>query len=149
MTVLSSAVFSGKRAAEIVGITYRQLDYWARTDLIRPTVCEASGSGSRRRYSHADLVALYVVKELLAGGIRLEVVRRVFNELFSLRGDSVALTEATLVIDRGGVTVVRDDAEMLAVLRQGQGMVNLLNISSCVYELNQRIAEEARAGWVA
>ena len=40
--------YSGARAAEIVGITYRQLDYWARTDLIRPSIADASGSGSRR-----------------------------------------------------------------------------------------------------
>ena len=46
--------YSGKRTAEIVGITYRQLDYWARTDLIRPTLTDATGSGSRRLYAYAD-----------------------------------------------------------------------------------------------
>ena len=48
--------YTGKRAAEIVGITYRQLDYWARTDLIRPSVADAAGSGSRRSYSYQDHV---------------------------------------------------------------------------------------------
>ena len=67
--------FSGKRAAEIVGITYRQLDYWARTDLIRPSLADAQGSGSRRRYSYRNLLELKVIKTLLDAGIKLESVR--------------------------------------------------------------------------
>ena len=50
--------YPGKRAAEIAGITYRQLDYWARTDLVRPSLARATGSGSRRRYSYRDLLEL-------------------------------------------------------------------------------------------
>ncbi|HQK88382.1 MAG TPA: MerR family transcriptional regulator [Acidobacteriota bacterium] len=64
--------FSGKRTAEIVGITYRQLDYWARTDLVRPSLVDAAGSGSRRRYSYRDLLELKIIKKLLDAGIRLE-----------------------------------------------------------------------------
>jgi DNA-binding transcriptional MerR regulator len=52
------AGYSGTRAAQIVGITYRQLDYWARTDLVRPSLVDATGSGSRRRYSFRDLLEL-------------------------------------------------------------------------------------------
>ena len=73
--------FSGKRTAELVGITYRQLDYWARTDLIRPSLADAQGSGSRRSYSYQDLLELKVVKTLLDAGIRLEMVRDVFSYL--------------------------------------------------------------------
>ena len=67
--------FAGSRAAELVDITYRQLDYWARTDLIRPSLSDARGSGSRRRYSYQDLLELKVIKTLLDAGIRLELVR--------------------------------------------------------------------------
>ena len=70
--------YSGKRTAEIVGITYRQLDYWARTDLIRPSLTDASGSGSRRLYAYEDLLELRIVKQLLDAGIKLEMVRQVF-----------------------------------------------------------------------
>ena len=73
--------FSGTQAAKIVGISYRQLDYWARTDLIRPTAADASGSGSRRVYSYRDLLELRVIKNLLDAGIRLESVREVFTYL--------------------------------------------------------------------
>ncbi|MBA3289161.1 MAG: MerR family transcriptional regulator, partial [Acidimicrobiia bacterium] len=69
---MSEPGYSGTRAAKIVGITYRQLDYWARTDLLRPSLTEASGSGSRRRYSYRDLLELRVIKTLLDAGIRLE-----------------------------------------------------------------------------
>ena len=71
--------YSGKRTAEIVGISYRQLDYWARTDLLRPSLSDATGSGSRRRYSYRDLLELKVIKSLLDSGIKLEQVRNVFS----------------------------------------------------------------------
>ena len=79
----SCSTFADSRssAAEIVGISYRQLDYWARTDLIRPSLAEATGSGSRRRYSYRDLLELRVIKTLLDAGIRLESVREVFTYL--------------------------------------------------------------------
>ncbi|MSZ06896.1 MAG: MerR family transcriptional regulator, partial [Actinobacteria bacterium] len=50
--------YSGSQAAEVVGITYRQLDYWARTDLIRPSSCDAKGSGTRRVYNYRNLLEL-------------------------------------------------------------------------------------------
>ena len=79
--------YSGKKAAEIVGITYRQLDYWARTDLVRPSLADANGSGTRRRYSYRDLLELKVVKSLLDAGIRLELVREVFSYLRDQLGE--------------------------------------------------------------
>src|SRR6478752_1109555 len=71
--------FSGRRTAEIVGISYRQLDYWARTDLVTPSLAEARGSGSRRLYSYRDLLELKVIKTLLDAGLKLESVRQVFT----------------------------------------------------------------------
>ena len=78
---MSEEGFSGTKAATIVGITYRQLDYWARTDLIRPSLADASGSGSRRLYSYRDLLELRVIKSLLDAGIKLESVRTAFEYL--------------------------------------------------------------------
>ena len=77
----AAATFSGTQAADIVGISYRQLDYWARTDLVRPSVTDAKGSGSRRHYSYRNLLELRMVKSLLDAGIRLESVRDVFAYL--------------------------------------------------------------------
>ena len=97
--------YSGKRAAEIVGITYRQLDYWARTDLVRPSLADATGSGSRRRYSYRDLLELKVIKTLLDAGIKLESVREVFDYLRAHLGDDIAA--ANLVISGTSVVLVR------------------------------------------
>src|SRR6266567_1955022 len=65
--------FRGPQVCKIVGISYRQLDYWARTDLVRPSLADAHGSGSQRRYSYTDLVRLKVVKSLLDAGVSLKL----------------------------------------------------------------------------
>src|SRR5882724_2751329 len=88
--------FRGPQVCSIVGITYRQLDYWARTDLVRPSITDAKGSGTRRAYSYRNLLELKIIKQLLDAGIRLEVVRDVFDELRARLGDD--LTSAKLVI---------------------------------------------------
>ena len=87
MRAVDEAGYSGTQTAKIVGITYRQLDYWARTDLIRPSLADATGSGSRRRYAYRDLLELRIIKKLLDAGIKLESVRDVFNYLREHVGD--------------------------------------------------------------
>ena len=131
------ASFSGKRTAEIVGITYRQLDYWARTDLIRPSLADASGSGSRRKYAYADLLELRIIKQLLDAGIKLETVRQVFTELRRLVGDDIA--SANLVIDGSAVALALDDGQLLDLVKQGQGVLNVMNLGQCKTELDHRI----------
>ncbi len=120
--------YSGTQAAKVVGITYRQLDYWARTDLIRPSVTDASGSGSRRSYSYNDLLELRVIKTLLDAGIKLESVRDVFEYLRThVSGD---IASAHLVISGNSVVLAEGD-ELIDVLRQGQGVLNVLSLA-CV-----------------
>src|SRR5437763_4642789 len=106
---LNGAGFSGTKAATIVGITYRQLDYWARTDLIRPSLADAAGSGSRRRYSYRNLLELKLIKTLLDAGIRLESVRSAFSYLRENLGEDI--TSARLVISGSSAVLVRDNDE--------------------------------------
>ena len=132
--------YSGKKAAEIVGITYRQLDYWARTDLVRPSVTDASGSGSRRRYSYRDLLELKVIKTLLDAGIKLESVRTVFEYLRTQLGEDVA--SAQLVITGGSAILVRDDHELVDVLKQGQFVMgSVLSLGGVQREVDDAIVE--------
>ena len=132
--------FSGKRAAEIVGITYRQLDYWARTDLIRPSVADAEGSGTRRRYSYKDLLELKVIKRLLDAGIKLESIREAFVYLRERLGEDVA--SAHLVIDGTSAVLVRGNELIDVVNRyQGQGVLNLLPMDGVIEELDSAVAE--------
>ncbi len=132
--------YSGKKAAEIVGISYRQLDYWARTDLIRPSVTDAAGSGSRRQYSYRDLLELKVVKSMLDAGIKLESVRTAFEYLRENLGEDVA--SARLVIGGGRAVLVRDDAELLDVIKSGQlVMTSLLSLDGVQAEIDAAVRD--------
>ncbi|HRW39331.1 MAG: MerR family transcriptional regulator [Acidimicrobiales bacterium] len=132
--------YSGKKAAEIVGISYRQLDYWARTDLVRPSVADAAGSGSRRQYGYRDLLELKVVKSMLDAGIKLESVRSAFDYLREQLGEDVA--SAQLVIGGGKAILVRDDQELLDVIKNGQlVMTSLLSLDGVQREIDSAIVE--------
>lgn len=130
--------FSGKKASEIAGITYRQLDYWARTDLVRPSLTDASGSGSRRRYAYRDLLELKVIKSLLDAGIKLELVRDAFSYLREQLGEDVS--SANLVIS-GTSVQIRDGDELIDLVKQGQGVLNILPLGGVKDEVDARIVE--------
>lgn len=119
--------YSGTQTAKLVGITYRQLDYWARTDLIRPSLSDACGSGSRRRYSYQDLLELRVIKTLIDSGIKLESVREVFEYLRTHVTTDIA--SAHLVID-GSSVVLCHGSELIDVLNKGQGVLNVLSLAN-------------------
>ena len=132
--------YSGKKAAEIVGISYRQLDYWARTDLVRPSVADAKGSGSRRQYSYGDLLELKVIKSMLDAGIKLESVREAFAYLREQLGEDIA--SAQLVIGGGSAILVRDDLELVDVLKKGQFvMTSILSLDGVQREIDTAIVE--------
>lgn len=128
--------YSATQAAEIVGITYRRLDYWARTDLVRPSAVDAAGSGSRRHYTYRDLLELKVIKKLLDAGIKLESIRDVFSYMRAHVETDIAA--AHLVID-GNSVVLCDGDELIDVLRHGQGVLNVLPMSGVRDEVDRRI----------
>ena len=130
--------FSGRKTAEVVGISYRQLDYWARTDLVRPSLAEARGSGSRRLYSYRDLLELKVIKTLLDAGIKLESVRRVFSYMREQLGEDIS--SANLVISGRTSVLVRSGEQLIDVLQQGQGVLNVLSLGGVREELEADLA---------
>ncbi len=95
--LVTESGFSGPQVCSIVGITYRQLDYWARTDLVRPSLADARGSGTQRRYSYRDLVRLKVVKSLLDAGVKLQTARKAIEYLRDDLGED--WDTASLVLD--------------------------------------------------
>ena len=129
--------FSGTRTAKVVGISYRQLDYWARTDLIRPSLSDATGSGSRRSYSYNDLLELKTIKKLLDAGIKLEQVRKVFEYLRQHVTTDIA--SAHIVID-GGSVMLCDGDQLVDVLKNGQGVLNVLSLGGVRDELEADLA---------
>ena len=128
--------YRGPQVCSIVGITYRQLDYWARTDLLRPSIIDARGSGSQRRYSYGDLVALKVIKRLLDAGISLAQARRA---IACLRASGEDLGTANLVIEEGRSVLAHSGEEIVDLLQGGQGVFNIVPLAGVVGELDAAI----------
>lgn len=131
--------FSGPQVCSIVGITYRQLDYWARTDLVRPSLAEARGSGTQRRYSYRDLVRLKVVKNLLDAGVKLQAARKAIEYLRDDLGEE--WETASLVLDGTNSVLARDGEALVDLVRRGQGVLNIVPLGSMVGEIDAAIVE--------
>ena len=134
--------FRGAQVCSLVGITYRQLDYWARTGLLRPSITDATGSGSQRRYSYGDVLELKVIKRLLDAGLKLQQARQAVE---CLRGDLGAdLASAQLVLAGSRSVLAQSDGEIVDLLAGGQGVFNILPLSGVVSELEAAIVEIRR-----
>ena len=133
--------FRGPQVCKIVGITYRQLDYWARTDLLRPSLADAKGSGSQRRYSYRDLLDLKVIKQLLDAGVSLQSARRAIAYLREHLGEDVAT--ANLVLNGAGTLLARTGEEVVDLLRGGQGVLNIVPLAGVKESLDAAILELA------
>ena len=125
MRQLPEAGFRGPQVCSIVGITYRQLDYWTRTGLVRPSVAEANGSGTQRRYSFRDLVELKVIKQMLDAGIELRSARKAIESLRAYDKDPAS---ARLVIDGASVMLAESDEQVIDLVRRGQGVLSVVAI---------------------
>ena len=136
--VPEDAGFRGPVACSAAGITYRQLDYWARTGLVTPGIRSAGGSGTQRLYSFRDILMLRVVKNLLDAGISLQQIRRAIDHLRS-RGDE-NLTGITLMSDGVSVYECTSEHEVLDLLRGGQGMF-AITLDGVVRDLEGSLTE--------
>ena len=115
--------YRGPTACSAAGITYRQLDYWARTGLVEPSVRGAHGSGSQRLYSFRDILVLRVVKRLLDTGISLQQIRAAVHHLRD-HGTS-DLAELTLMSDGVSVYECTSPDEVVDLLQGGQGVFGI------------------------
>jgi DNA-binding transcriptional MerR regulator len=115
--------YRGVTACHATGISYRQLDYWARTGLVVPSIRDASGSGTQRLYSFRDLVVLKVVKRLLDAGVSLQNIRKAIDTLRSRGVDDLA--GITLISDGTTVYECRSPEEVVDLLQGGQGVFGI------------------------
>jgi DNA-binding transcriptional MerR regulator len=115
--------YRGAIAARAAGISYRQLDYWARTQLVEPTVRTASGSGSQRLYGFRDILVLKLVKRLLDTGISLQQIRTAVNQLREAGVNDLAQT--TLMSDGASVYLCTSDDEVIDLVSRGQGVFGI------------------------
>lgn len=125
-------------ACQIAGITYRQLDYWARTSLVVPSIRGAAGSGSQRLYSFKDILVLKIVKRLLDTGISLQNIRVAVDHL---RKRGVRdLANITLFSDGATVYECTSPEEVVDLLQGGQGVFGIA-VSGAMRELTGTIAD--------
>ncbi|WP_446428752.1 MerR family transcriptional regulator [Leucobacter sp. 1207-22] len=115
--------FKGAVAARAAGITYRQLDYWARTGLVEPTVRSAKGSGSQRLYGFRDILVLKLVKRLLDTGISLQQIRTAVEQLHEAGVHD--LSQTTLMSDGASVYLCTSSDEVIDLVSQGQGVFGI------------------------
>ncbi|MGI8775432.1 MAG: MerR family transcriptional regulator [Actinomycetota bacterium] len=112
--------YRGPQTCKIVGISYRQLDYWTRTGLVAPSLQAAQGSGTQRLYSFNDLLQLKVIKSLTDAGASLQKVRQAIDYVRDHLDDDWA--KVTILADGSGVYACTSDAEVVDLIRSGQGV---------------------------
>ncbi|MCK0440774.1 MerR family transcriptional regulator [Gordonia alkaliphila] len=125
-------------ACQIAGITYRQLDYWARTSLVVPSIRGAAGSGSQRLYSFKDILVLKIVKRLLDTGISLQNIRVAVDHLRQRGVEDLA--RITLFSDGTTVYECTSAEEVVDLLQGGQGVFGIA-VSGAMRELTGTIAD--------
>ncbi len=141
--------YRAPQVCRIVGITYRQLDYWARTGFMVPSLQRARGSGSQRLYSFADLVQLKVVKRLIDAGMDVKRIRRAFSEL-SRQDKSWNWEDGriTLVSDGASIYALKSPEEIIDIFKRGQAVMGVVlgplvdEITGEVHELADTDSEE-------
>ena len=134
----SDTGYRGPTACNAAGITYRQLDYWARTGLVVPSVRSAAGSGSQRLYSFKDILVLKVVKRLLDTGVSLHNIRAAVETLRARGVDDLA--RITLFSDGTTVYECTSAEEVVDLLRGGQGVFGIA-VSGALRELAGSLAD--------
>ena len=115
--------YRGPTACAAAGITYRQLDYWARTGLVEPSVRNAAGSGSQRLYGFQDILVLKVVKRLLDTGVSLQNIRTAVSHLRERGVDDLA--QMTLMSDGASVYECTSADEVVDLVQGGQGVFGI------------------------
>lgn len=115
--------YRGPVACSAAGITYRQLDYWARTGLVTPSVRDASGSGTQRLYGFRDILILRIVKRLIDTGVSLANIRSAVDHLAQRSGDDLA--SLTIMSDGASIYECRSADEVIDLVRGGQGVFGI------------------------
>lgn len=117
--------FRSPQVCTVVGITYRQLDYWDRTGLLGPSMQEATGSGTQRLYSFQDIVTLRVIKRLKDAGTSLHKIRQAFDQLEEEVGSDWRVQDVTLLSDGTTIYAATSPEQVVDLLQKGQGVFGI------------------------
>jgi len=138
--------FSTGEAVKITGVSFYNIDYWARTRFISPSVAEAQGTGTERRYSFSDLIALRVAGELRAAGVSTQKLRRIVEFLRVRKGLAQPLAECRLIVTGNDVQLASSPEKIMSVLRApGQtSFAFVFDLARTVAEMKQKIDASER-----
>jgi DNA-binding transcriptional MerR regulator len=138
--------FSTGEAVRITGVSFRNVDYWARTKFIVPSIAEANGTGTERRYSFSDLLALRVARELREAGISTQSLRQIVEFLRTRKGLTNPLAECHLIVTGSDVQVATSRKEITsALLRPGQSsLAFVFDLARTVDEMKREIDASER-----
>ena len=131
--------YRGTVASKVAGITYRQLDYWARKQIVEPSITPSHGSGSRRLYSFKDVVILAVSKRLLDAGVNLQNVTAAIGILS--RRTTAQLADVTIMCDGQQVYECTTSEQMLNLLRSGKAVFGV-SVGSLWHEIDEALEHE-------
>jgi DNA-binding transcriptional MerR regulator len=138
--------FSTGEAVRITGVSFRNIDYWARTKFIAPSIADARGTGTERRYSFSDLLALRVARELREAGVSTQSLRRVVEFLRTRKGLRNPLAECRLIVTGADVQVATNPEKIMSVLRApGQtSFAFVFDLARTLDEMKQEIETSER-----
>src|SRR6266478_8360776 len=136
---MNASGFGSKVVLDLTGITYRQLDYWARTRLVGASIRQAAGSGSRRVYSFEDLVALRVIARLLDAGVSLQAVRRAV-EYLKRHTERPLATLGLIAKGKRAFALTEDPTKMIEATAQGQ-VVIAIDVEPIVKNLQAEVTQ--------
>lgn len=131
--------YRGTVASKVAGITYRQLDYWARKQIVEPSITPSHGSGSRRLYSFKDVVILAVSKRLLDAGVNLQNVTAAIG--FLSKRTTAQLADVTIMCDGQQVYECTTSEQMLNLLRSGKAVFGV-SVGSLWHEIDEALEHE-------
>lgn len=135
--------YTSREAAAITGVPYKTIDNWARTSLVVPSVAQAQGSGTERRYSHDDLVALRITRQLRKGGVSFAALRKVVGRLRKQKDLLNPQSQMRLAIIGKDVVTYRECGELVSEIQKpGQGVfVFMVDLKKSVDEVTKREQE--------
>ena len=117
--------YTGPQVCKIIGITYRQLDHWTTTKLIKSSLRNIKGSGHHRTYSFEDILKVKIVKNLRDAGMSLQKIRQALTALEKIMGSDSNYSDVTVVSDGQSIYASRDEAEFIDILKKGQAVFGI------------------------
>ena len=117
--------YTGPEVCKITGITYRQLDHWTTSSLIKASIRNLKGSGFHRVYSFQDIIQIKLVNKLREAGVSLQKIRIALKNIESILGDNINISDVSVFSDGKSIYVISDNDQMIDLLKKGQAVFGI------------------------